>query len=51
MVDQSKRGGMKSGVGQGEQKKHQGVRPDSTTQDKAQRQKQMERRGGKSKNS
>lgn len=45
MADQAKRGGQKMSTGAGgETKKHQGVRPGSTTQNKAQRQKQAERR-------
>lgn len=50
MVNQTNRGGLKSGAGQGEQKKHQGVKPTSTTQDKPQRQKQADRQVGKAKN-
>ena len=47
MADQSKRGGQKKGTAAGSQsKQHQGVRPDSTTQDKAQRQRQAQRGGG-----
>lgn len=45
MADQAKRGGQKQGQAAGaESKKHQGVRPGSTTQNKAQRQKQAEHR-------
>lgn len=45
MADQSKRGGQKAGTAAGsESKKHQGVRPGSTTQNKNQRQKQAEHR-------
>lgn len=45
MADQTKRGGQKTGQGAGDQsRQHQGVRPGSTTQNKAQRQKQAERR-------
>ena len=45
MTDQAKRGGQKTSQGAGGQsKQHQGVRPGSTTQNKAQRQKQAERR-------
>lgn len=44
MADQAKRGGQKQGQPAGaESKKHQGVRPGSTTQKKQQRQKEMER--------
>jgi len=44
MADEAKRGGQKQGQSAGaESKKHQGVRPGSTTQKKHQRQKQMER--------
>ena len=50
MVNQANRGGLKSGTGKGEQKKHQGVKPTSTTQNKTQRQKQADRRPGKAKN-
>ena len=45
MADQTKRGGQKKGHGAGDEtKQHQGVRPGSTTQNKAQRQKQAEKR-------
>ncbi len=48
MADQAKRGGQKQGQAAGaESKKHQGVRPGSTTQKKNQRQKQMERNPAK----
>lgn len=48
MADQSKRGGQKKGTTAGAQsKQHQGVRPDSTTQNKAQREKLAERRPAK----
>lgn len=48
MADQAKRGGQKQGQAAGsESKKHQGVRPESTTQNKAQRQKEMERKPNK----
>ena len=45
MTNESQRGGMKKGGTRGpERKQHQGVRPGSTTQNKAQRQKQAEKR-------
>ena len=48
MADEAKRGGQKQGQSAGaESKKHQGVRPGSTTQKKHQRQKQMERNPSK----
>ena len=51
MADQSERGGQKKGTGEGGQKKqHQGGRPGSTTQNKAQRQKQAEKRPDKKTN-
>lgn len=50
MVDQSTRGGKKAGAGKGEQKKHQGVKPGSTTQKKDQRQKRAEQLAEKGKN-
>lgn len=49
MADQSKRGGQKKGQNAGAQsREHQGVRPDSTTQNKGQRQKQTEHTAKKS---
>jgi hypothetical protein len=47
MSDNSSRGGKKAGqTAGGESKKHRGVRPGSTNQNKAQRQKQAEKKGG-----
>lgn len=44
MADQSKRGGQKKGTVAGaNSKQHQGVRPGSTTQDKAQRKSKQKR--------
>ena len=48
MADETKRGGQKQGQAAGaESKKHQGVRPGSTSQKKHQRQQQMERNPSK----
>ncbi len=48
MADQAKRGGQKQGQTAGaESKKHRGVRPGSTTQNKSQRQEHAERRPNK----
>jgi hypothetical protein len=47
MANQSQRGGQKKGAGTGEQKEHQGVRPDSTTQNKSERKENAERRAPK----
>jgi hypothetical protein len=48
MADQAKRGGQKKGQTAGaESRKHQGVRPGSTTQNKSQRQQHAERRPNK----
>jgi hypothetical protein len=47
MANSTNRGGQKQGkTAGGESKKHRGVRPGSTTQNKSQREKRAEKKGG-----